>query len=61
MPPSTFNETHPPPCLTEVVERQASCLADDNFLETGQLLSGWFPATTGKIMYVDGGHHALGA
>jgi enoyl-[acyl-carrier protein] reductase I len=25
------------------------------------LLSDWFPATTGEIVHVDGGYHALGA
>jgi meromycolic acid enoyl-[acyl-carrier-protein] reductase len=25
------------------------------------LLSDWFPATTGEIVHVDGGHHAMGA
>lgn len=25
------------------------------------LLSDWFPATTGEIVHVDGGHHAIGA
>jgi enoyl-[acyl-carrier protein] reductase I len=25
------------------------------------LLSDWFPATTGEIIHVDGGYHALGA
>ena len=25
------------------------------------LLSNWFPATTGEIVHVDGGHHAVGA
>ncbi len=25
------------------------------------LLSGWFPATTGEIVHVDGGYHAVGA
>jgi enoyl ACP reductase len=25
------------------------------------LLSDWFPATTGEIIHVDGGHHAMGA
>ncbi|NCV08880.1 MAG: hypothetical protein EBV66_00445 [Actinobacteria bacterium] len=26
-----------------------------------QLLSDWFPATTGEIVHVDGGYHAVGA
>jgi enoyl-[acyl-carrier protein] reductase I len=25
------------------------------------LLSDWFPATTGEIIHVDGGYHAIGA
>ncbi|MET0921402.1 MAG: SDR family oxidoreductase, partial [Acidimicrobiia bacterium] len=25
------------------------------------LLSDWFPATTGEILHVDGGYHAIGA
>jgi enoyl-[acyl-carrier-protein] reductase (NADH) len=25
------------------------------------LLSDWFPATTGEIVHVDGGYHAVGA
>ena len=25
------------------------------------LLSDWFPATTGEIVHVDGGYHAIGA
>ena len=25
------------------------------------LLSDWFPATTGEIIHVDGGYHAVGA
>jgi enoyl-[acyl-carrier protein] reductase I len=25
------------------------------------LLSDWFPATTGEIIHVDGGYHAMGA
>ena len=25
------------------------------------LLSDWFPATTGSMIYVDGGYHAIGA
>ncbi|MGH9035306.1 MAG: SDR family oxidoreductase, partial [Acidimicrobiia bacterium] len=25
------------------------------------LFSDWFPATTGEIIHVDGGYHALGA
>jgi enoyl-[acyl-carrier protein] reductase I len=25
------------------------------------LLSDWFPATTGEVVHVDGGYHALGA
>ena len=25
------------------------------------LLSDWFPATTGEIVHVDGGYHAMGA
>jgi enoyl-[acyl-carrier protein] reductase I len=25
------------------------------------LLSDWFPLTTGEMLHVDGGHHAMGA
>jgi enoyl-[acyl-carrier-protein] reductase (NADH) len=25
------------------------------------LLSDWFPATTGEMLHVDGGYHAVGA
>ena len=25
------------------------------------LLSDWFPATTGSVVHVDGGYHAVGA
>jgi len=25
------------------------------------MLSDWFPATTGEIIHVDGGYHAMGA
>jgi enoyl-[acyl-carrier protein] reductase I len=25
------------------------------------MLSDWFPATTGEVIHVDGGYHAMGA
>jgi enoyl-[acyl-carrier-protein] reductase (NADH) len=25
------------------------------------MLSDWFPATTGEVVHVDGGYHAMGA
>ena len=28
---------------------------------TVAMLSNWFPATTGEIVHVDGGYHAMGA
>ncbi|WP_229400007.1 enoyl-ACP reductase FabI [Micromonospora okii] len=38
--------------LTDAEPAARACLA---------LLSDWFPATTGEIVHVDGGYHALGA
>ncbi|GIJ47494.1 enoyl-[acyl-carrier-protein] reductase [NADH] [Virgisporangium aliadipatigenens] len=38
--------------LTDQTPTAKACLA---------LLSDWFPATTGEIVHVDGGYHALGA
>jgi enoyl ACP reductase len=38
--------------LTDPVPAARACLA---------LLSDWFPATTGEVVHVDGGYHAVGA
>jgi enoyl-[acyl-carrier protein] reductase I len=38
--------------LTDPEPAARACLA---------LLSDWFPATTGEIVHVDGGYHAIGA
>jgi meromycolic acid enoyl-[acyl-carrier-protein] reductase len=39
-------------CLTDLEPAARACAA---------LLSDWFPATTGEIVHVDGGFHAVGA
>ncbi|MFY1703149.1 enoyl-ACP reductase FabI [Micromonospora sp. WMMA1923] len=49
----TWSERAPLPWdLTDQEPAARACLA---------LLSDWFPATTGEIVHVDGGYHALGA
>ena len=41
-------------------ERLATVAADGAAQACVALLSGWFPATTGEIVHVDGGVHAVG-